>query len=428
MIVLDSTIVNVALTSIRADLHLSSRSLAWVVNGYMIPYGGFLLLGGRLGDYYGRRFLFMAGVALFAAASLLCGLAGSAVILVTGRIIQGLGAAVVLAVALSLILRQFQDAAERTKAIGVFSFACACGGSAGLLLGGVLTASLGWRWIFLVNVPIAAAVCVLCWALTSVDEDAHAESGLNSPGAVAVTGALLLAAYGIARVSESGWGSDEVLIPMLGALCLLCCFSWIEWRARQPLIPRGLLNNRYFPPALLAGVLWAAAQAMWFYLSSLYLQDVLRFDALEVGLTFLPFSLMIGVLSCGVSTSLIERFGVRLPFCTGVLCCVVGLLSFSRLPGMASVWVDLMPGIVLVGIGSGVAYNPLVLGAVRGLGEAEYGAASGVLNSCFAMGSALSIAFFSSFGGYQASFRVGAALAGTAAVLGVTLPRGAARG
>jgi EmrB/QacA subfamily drug resistance transporter len=444
MILLDGTIVNVALASIKVDLGIPEQSLVWVVSGYLIPYGGCLLLGGRLGDCYGRRSMFLGGVALFSCASLVCGLAGTEAILVAARALQGLGAAVVLAVGFSLILSQFEEPSERIRAMAIYSLACASGGGVGVMLGGLLTQALGWRWIFFVNVPVGAAVCILFAILVPrpIPGASGPSSRLDIGGAITITGSLVLAAYAALTFPQVGKVSPAIALAVLAAGTLLLLFTLIEASVRTPLIPLQFFSNKAFSLALLAGVLWAAAQQAWFYLCALYLHQVLGYGPLAVGLAFLPVNGLIGILASGACVRLIMRWDLRVPIFLGLLLCASGLLWFSRTPLEASFVSGVLPGMVLIGLGTGLAYNPLVISAVRGVGQSDYGAASGVLNSAFVMTAAVSIAFLASLAssgtnrllaaatplpsalnsGYHLSFEVGAALASVAAIVSTLLP------
>src|SRR5918999_4100286 len=291
MIVLDSTIVNVALPSIRDDLEFSETSLAWVVNAYLLTFGGFLLLGGRLGDLFGHRRLFLSGISLFTAASFACGFANSQETLIVARAVQGLGGAVVSAVALSLVMTLFTEPAERAKAMGVFGFVAAGGGSIGVLAGGVITNALDWHWIFLVNLPVGVAVVALSLVLLPSGRGPAAARSLDIAGAVTVTASLMLAVYAIVNGNEVGWTSGRTLGPLAAAAVLLAVFLSIEARVRSPLMPLGLFRLRNVATANVVGVLWAAAMFAWFFLSALYLQLVLGYSPLEVGLAFLPGNL-----------------------------------------------------------------------------------------------------------------------------------------
>ena len=443
MIVLDVTIVGVALPSIRTDLGFSESSLAWVVNGYLIVFGGFLLLGGRLGDLFGHRRLFLIGISLFTAASLACGLSTSQGMLVTARSIQGLGAAIVSAVALSLMLMLFTEPAERAKAMGIFGFVASGGGSLGVLLGGILTDVLDWHWIFLVNVPIGVAVVVLSLRLIPGERAPAAEQRLDLAGAVTVTVSLMLAVYAIVNGNEVGWLTLRT-IGLLGvAAAIFGVFLAIEARIPAPLVPLWLFKLRNLSFANVVGVLWAAAMFAWFFLSALYLQLVLGYSPLEVGLAFLPGNLIMGALSIAVSARLVMRYGVRLPLSAGLGVAAIGLLLFARAPVDGNYVVDVLPSMILLGLGAGIAFNPVLFAAMSDVAPTEAGLASGVVNTAFMMGGALGLAVLASLaaartetladagdgplvsltGGYHAAFLVGALFALGAAVIGGTFLR-----
>ena len=443
MIVLDTTIVNVALPSIREDLGFSQTSLAWVVNAYLLTFGGFLLLGGRLGDLFGHRRLFLSGIALFTLASLACGLATSRAFLVTARAIQGLGGAVVSAVSLSLMMSLFTEPAERAKAMGVFGFVAAGGGSIGVLLGGILTDVLDWHWIFLVNVPIGVAVCAVSLRLLPAGRGASAHGRLDVAGAVTVTGALMLAVYAIVNGNQAGWTSGRTVGLLAAAAALLSLFLGIEARVRSPLMPLGLFRLRNVATANVVGVLWAAAMFAWFFLSALYLQLVLGYSPLQVGLAFLPANLIMGAFSLGLSAKLVMRFGIRRPLGVGLSLAALGLLLFVRAPVDGSFAADVLPSMVLLGFGAGIAFNPLLLAAMSDVAPGEAGLASGVVNTAFMMGGALGLAVLASLaasrtdsllasgedplfalnGGYHVAFLAGAVFAVAAATLGTVLLR-----
>jgi EmrB/QacA subfamily drug resistance transporter len=392
MIVLDTTIVNVALPSIRTDLGFSQTSLAWVVNAYLLTFGGFLLLGGRLGDLFGHRRLFLIGIALFTTASLACGLAGSQRLLEGARAVQGLGGAVVSAVAFSLIMTLFTEPAERAKAMGVFGFVMAGGGSIGVLLGGILTNSLDWHWIFLVNLPIGVVVFALSLRLLPTGHGKRESGRVDVAGAVTVTAALMLAVYAIVNGNQAGWSSDRTLGLLGGAVALLALFIAIEARVGSPLVPLGLFRLRNVATSNVVGVLWAAAMFAWVFLSALYLQLVLGYSPLQVGLAFLPANLIMGAFSLGLSAKLVMRFGLRPPLATGLLLAAVGLLLFARAPVNGSFVVDVLPSMILLGFGAGIAFNPMLLAAMSDVGPEESGLASGVVNTAFMMGGALGLA------------------------------------
>jgi EmrB/QacA subfamily drug resistance transporter len=443
MIVLDVTIVGVALPSIREDLGFSQSSLAWVANAYLLTFGGFLLLAGRLGDLFGQRRLFLIGIALFTTASLACGFATTQGMLVGARAIQGLGGAVVSAVALSLIVTLFTEPAERASAMGVFGFVAAGGGTIGVLLGGILTDALSWHWIFLVNVPIGIAVFGLSLFILPPGDRQASEGRLDVVGAVTVTASLMLAVYAIVNGNEVGWTSARTLGLMTVSATLLGAFLLIEARVGSPLVPLGLFRRRNIAISNVVGVLWAAAMFAWFFLSALYLQLVLGYSPLEVGLAFLPANLIMAVFSLGLSAKLIMRFGIRLPLGTGLLLAAVGLALFARAPVDGSFAIDVLPSMILLGVGAGMAFNPVLLAAMNDVSPSEAGLASGVVNTSFMMGGALGLAVLASLaasrtdsllasgeehlsaltGGYHLAFLVGAIFALSAALLGAGLLR-----
>jgi EmrB/QacA subfamily drug resistance transporter len=443
MIVLDVTIVGVALPSIREDLGFSESSLAWIANAYLLTFGGFLLLAGRLGDLFGHRRLFLVGIAVFGLASLGCGFATSQAMLVGARAVQGLGGAVVSAVALSLIVTLFSEPAERAKAMGFFGFVSAGGGTIGVLLGGILTDALNWHWIFLVNVPIGAAVLIFARKVLPSHQTGPVSRRLDVAGAVTVTASLMLAVYAIVNGNEAGWTSVRTLGLLTVAAALLGVFLAIEVKTSAPLVPLGLFRKRRVSAANVVGVLWAAAMFAWFFLAALYLQLVLGYSPLEVGLAFVPANLIMALLSLGLSAKLVLRFGTRAPLATGLLLATAGLALFARAPVDGTFVVDVLPSMVLLGLGAGMALNPLLLAAMSDVDESDAGLASGVVNTSFMMGGALGLAILASLaasrtgsllgsgddqlaalaGGYHAAFLVGAFFAAAAAVLSALLLR-----
>ena len=442
MIVLDTTIVNVALPSIRADLGFTETSLVWVINAYMLTFGGFLLLGGRLGDLYGHRKLFLGGIALFTLASLACGLANSQLLLVCARAVQGLGGAVVNAVSLSLIMSLFTETSDRAKAMGVFGFVSAGGGTLGVMLGGVLTNLLSWHWIFLVNLPIGIAVYALSVALLpSARGRAHGER-LDVAGAVTITASLMLAVYAVVNGNEAGWTSLQTLGLLFVALALLAVFLGIEARVKHPLMPLSLFRLRNVATANVVGVLWAAAMFAWFFISALYLQRVLGYGPLQVGLAFLPASLIMAFFSLSLSARAVMRFGLRLPLTAGLFVAACGLALFARAPVNGSFLFDVLPAMVLCGVGAGFVFNPILLAAMNDVAPSDSGLASGVVNTSFMMGGALGLAVLASLAaarsdairasestatalnsGYHTAFLFGAILAAVAGGLGGLLLR-----
>jgi len=446
MIVLDSTIVNVALPSIRDDLGFSETSLAWVVNAYLLTFGGFLLLGGRLGDLYGHRRLFIGGITLFTLASLACGLAGSQGVLVGARAVQGLGGAVVSAVALSLLMLLFTEHGERAKAMGVFGFVLSGGGTAGVLLGGILTDLLSWHWIFLVNVPIGIGVVLLSRSLLP-EEHLHPATGrLDVAGAVSVTGALMLAVYAIVNGNAKGWTSAQTLGLLGGAVALLVAFVVVEARAGSPLVRLGLLRLRNFATANALGILMAAGLFATFFFSALYLQLILGYSPLKVGLAYLPSTVVWGASSLMLSDKAVMRFGIKPPLVGGLLIMAAGVLLLARAPVGGSYAIDILPTMLLQGFGAGIGFNPILLAAMGDVGPEEAGLASGVVNTAFMMGGALGLAILAALadsrtgslagsghdhlealnGGYHLAFLVGAVFAIAAALVGAALLRPAA--
>ena len=443
MIVLDATIVNVALPSIRTDLGFSETSLAWVVNAYLITFGGFLLLGGRLGDLFGHRRLFLIGLTLFTLASLACGLVTSQAFLVGARAVQGLGGAIVSVVALSLTMIMFTEPAERAKAMGIFGFVLSGGGTAGVLLGGVLTDLLSWQWIFLVNVPVGAAVIALSLVLLPGGRGAAPDSRLDVGGAVTVTASLVVAVYAIVNGNETGWTSRETVGLLAVAAALLAAFLAIEARATAPLVPLGLFRLRNFSTANAVGVLMAGGMFATFFLSALYLQQVLGYTPLEVGLAYLPSTVLWGAVSFGLSDKLVIRFGIKPPLVAGLALMAAGIVLFARAPVDGNFAVDVLPAMLLQGLGAGIGFNPILLAAMSDVAPSESGLASGVVNTAFMMGGALGLAVLASLaasrtdallasgdgrlvaltGGYHVAFLVGAAFAVAAAVLGGLLLR-----
>jgi EmrB/QacA subfamily drug resistance transporter len=443
MIVLDGTIVNVALPSIRDDLGFSQTSLAWVVNAYLLTFGGFLLLGGRLGDLFGHRRLFLIGIALFTFASLACGVANSQEFLVIARAVQGIGGAVVSAVALSLLMTLFTEQADRAKAMGVFGFVLSGGGVIGVLAGGVLTDVLNWHWIFLVNLPVGVAVYILSLRLLPKQNGFAATGRVDVAGAITVTTALILAVYAIINGNENGWGSGETLGVLAVSVALLAIFLAIEARISSPLMPLGLFRNRNVSTANVLGVLMAAGMFAYFFFSALYLQLVLEYTPLEVGLAYLPGTIVWGAASFLLSERLVMRLGIKTPLLTGLALMAFALVLLARVPVDGNWAIDILPATVFVGLGAGIAFNPLLLAAMSGVAPDQAGLASGVVNTAFMMGGAVGLAALASLAdrrtdtllasgdgsfaalnsGYHAAFLVGAVFIVASALVGATLLR-----
>jgi EmrB/QacA subfamily drug resistance transporter len=447
MIVLDATIVNVALPSIQDDLGFSQSSLAWVINAYLIAFGGLLLLAGRLGDLIGRRDVFLSGLALFTVASLVCGLAQSEAMLIGARFVQGVGGAMTSAVILGMIVTMFPEPGEQAKAIGVYSFVASAGGSVGLLLGGVLTETISWHWIFFVNLPIAVLTGLFSLRLLSRDEGAGLSRGADVPGALLIVGALMVGVYAIVEASNYGWGSLHTLGFGAGAVALLGAFVAREATASTPLVPLGILRSRNLSGANAIQALMVAGMFGLFFLGALYLQRVLDFDSLEVGLGFLPVTAIIGVLSLGFSAKLNLRFGPRATLLPGLASIAAGLLLMSQVAVDGSYFSEVLPAMVLMGIGAGLAFPSIMTLAMGGVRPEEAGLASGLVNTTLQVGGAIGLAVLATLatnrtgsllaggdsnaealtGGYQLAFIVGAGLLVIAiAVAALVLRPGAA--
>jgi EmrB/QacA subfamily drug resistance transporter len=444
MIVLDTTIVNVALGFIQRDLGFQEAQLAWVINAYMLTFGGFLLLGGRLGDLYGPRRLFLLGLAAFTLASVACGMASTREMLIVARALQGVGGAVVSAVSLSLIMDLFREPMERAKAMGFFGFVASGGGAIGGPLGGILTEAFGWNSIFLVNVPIGIAVAIATVVLLPAAPGHASGQRLDVAGALTVTAALVLAVFAVVNGNQAGWTSWPIVGLLALSASLLALFVAIESKVKDPLVPLAVFRIRTVAAANVMGVLWAAAMFAWFVLSALYMQLVLGLDALKVGLAFLPANLLMAIFSVGLSARLVNRFGIRKPLVAGLALAGTGLLYFARAPVDGSLWIDVVPGMVLLGLGAGMAFNPMLLAAMSDVKSSESGLASGIVNTSFMMGGALGLAVLASLaaartaslaeggagpmaalnGGYQAAFLAGAVFAGVGALVGAFALRG----
>jgi EmrB/QacA subfamily drug resistance transporter len=430
MIILDQTIVNVALPSIQSDLDFSQSSLAWVVNAYLIAFGGLLLLAGRLGDLIGRRQIFLTGLTVFTVASLVCGIAQSQAVLIAARFVQGAGGAMTSAVILGMIVTMFPRPDERARAIGVYAFVASAGASIGLLLGGVLTEALNWHWIFYVNLPIGVATGLTALRLLERDEGIGLEKGADAPGALLIVGALMLAVYTIVGASDHGWGSAHTLVLGAVSLGLLGAFVAREATAREPLVPLRIFRSRIVTASNLVQALMVAGLFGMFFLGALYLQRVLGYSPIEVGLAFLPVALGIGILSLGFSARLINRFGAAQTLLPGLVLIAVGLVLFQRAPVDGDYLRDLLAVMVLLGIGAGLAFPALMTLAMSGATAEDSGLASGLVNTTQQVGGALGLAVLATLsttrtaslrdggeatasaltGGYHLAFAIGAIL------------------
>ena len=434
MIVLDATIVNVALPSIQSDLSFSQATLAWVVNAYLIAFGGLLLLSGRLGDLIGRRRVFLVGLAVFTAASLLCAVAQSQGLLIGARFVQGVGGALTSAVILGMIVTMFPEPREQAKAIGVYSFVASSGGSIGLLGGGILTEAINWHWIFFVNLPIGIGTALLALRLVERDEGIGLGQGADVPGALLITGALMLLVYTILEVGDYGWGSLHTL--GLGGVSLVLLFAFLARQARipNPLMPLRLFRSRNMTGANVVQALFVAGMYGMFFLGALYLQRVLGYDALEVGLAFLPVTLVIGTLSLGFSERLNMRFGPKATLLPGLVLIAAGLAWFSRAPLDATYVIDTLPAMLLLGLGAGISFPSLMTLSMSGATRSDAGLASGLVNTSLQVGGAIGLAVLATLattrtenlleggdsaasaltGGYQLAFLIGVGLVAAA--------------
>jgi EmrB/QacA subfamily drug resistance transporter len=441
MIVLDQTIVNVALPSIQTDLGFSQSALAWVVNAYLIAFGGLLLLAGRLGDLIGRRRVFLAGLTVFTLASLACGLADSRSMLIGARFVQGVGGALTSAVILGMIVTMFQRPAERAQALGVYSFVAAAGGAIGLLAGGVLTQAINWHWIFFVNLPIGVATGILTTRLLPNDTGIGLDKGADAPGAVLIVAALMLVVYAIVETSDYGWGSTRTLTLGAAGIALLAAFVARQARAANPLVPLRVFASRAVSIAnLMFGLVVAGVFGM-FFMGALYLQRVLHYDAIEVGLAFLPVAIGIAALALGLAAKLIIRFGAKPTLIGGLILVVTGLLLFRRAPANADYPADILPAMVSIGVGAGLVFPSVVTVAMSAATPEDSGLASGLVNTTRQVGGVLGIAVLATLasahsdalrshgaaasvallGGYRLAFTIAAALVLGAIAVGLLL-------
>ena len=442
MIVLDVTVVNVALPSIQDDLGFSQSSLAWVVNAYMISFGGLLLLAGRFGDILGRKNVFLAGLGVFTVASYLCGVAHTQELLVAARFVQGVGGAMTSAVILGMIVTMFPEPREQAKAIGAYAFVASAGGSVGLLAGGVLTQSINWHWIFFVNIPIGIATAVLAWRLLGGDKGIGFGEGADVLGAVLITTSLLLGVYTIVKpAADYGWGSGRTIGLGAVSLMLLVAFVVREARASNPLMPLGIFRSRNVSGANVIQVLLVAGMFGMFFLGALYLQRVLGYDAMEIGLAFLPATIVMGALSLRYSERLIMRFGARTMLFPGLVLIGVALALFAQAPVDGSYARHVLPVMILLGFGAGVSFPALMTLAMSGATQSDAGLASGLVNTTAQVGGALGLAVLATLSttrseglvengeftaaaltqGYQLAFWIGAGLVVVAVAVAVAV-------
>ncbi len=417
VIVIDASIVNVALPSIGAHLHFARADLSWVVNAYVLTFGGFLLLGGRMADLLGRRRMFMLGLVVFSLASFAGGIAQSEGWLIAARAVQGLGAAIVSPAALSIITVTFAEGAERNRALGIWGAVAGAGGAAGVLLGGILTSGLSWRWVLFVNVPIGLIAALLA---PRTLRESRAEDGTTTfdlPGAVTVTAGLSLLVYAVVDTVNSGWGSTATLLRLAGAAVLLIAFLVIERRSRQPLMPFSIFRLRTLRGANIVGLLIGMSLFSMFFFISLYLQDVLHYSPIKTGISYLPLAVGI-IVSAGAASQLVTRVGFKPPLIAGMLLIAGGLLWFSQVPGTGgSFAADVLGPSLLAAVGLGFSFVPVTIAAVTGTKPHEAGLASGLINTSEQVGGALGLAILATIANSRTQSLLQAGVHSTALVL-----------
>jgi EmrB/QacA subfamily drug resistance transporter len=443
MIVIDATIVNVALPSIQDDLGFSQSNLAWVVNAYLIAFGGLLLLAGRIGDLIGQRRVFLIGLAIFTAASLLCALAQSQGLLIGARFVQGVGGALSSAVILGMIVTMFPEPRDQAKAIGVYGFVASAGGSIGLLAGGALTEAINWHWIFFINVPIGIATAVLAVRLVEDHEGIGLGEGADIFGAVLLTSGLMLGVYTILGVEEHGWGATQTLVLGAVSIALQAAFLWRQARISNPLMPLRLFRSPNVAGANVVQALLVAGMFGMFFLGALYMQRILGYNPLGVGLAFLPATLAMGTMSLRFSDRLTMRFGPKATLIPSLVLIGAGLLLFARTPVDGTYALDLMPAMILLGLGAGLGFPSLMTLAMSGATRSDSGLASGLVNTSIQVGGAIGLAVLATLAtertdalraggesalsalnsGYHLAYLIGAALVALAVVIAVVVLR-----
>jgi EmrB/QacA subfamily drug resistance transporter len=443
MIVLDATIVNVALPSIKDDLGFSQSTLAWVVNAYLIAFGGLLLLAGRLGDLLGQRRIFLIGLAVFTLASLVCAVAVNQGMLIAARFVQGAGGAIASAVILGMIVTMFPEPREQAKAIGVYSFVASAGASIGLLAGGILTEAINWHWIFVINLPVGIAIALLTVRLVEDRKGIGFAAGADIPGAVLITAGVMLGVYTLLEAGEQGWGSTQTLGLGAVSLALLAAFVGRQARIANPLMPLRLFRSRNVAGANIVMALLVVGFFGMFFLGALYLQGILGYTALEVGLAFLPACIVMGTLSLGYAEKLIMGVGPRPALIAGLIAATAGLLLFARAPVDGTWAIDVLPVMLLLGLGAGLAFPALMTLAMSGATQSDAGLASGLINTTVQVGGAIGLAVLATLAtertdglladgvatasalnsGYHLAYLIGAALTGLAVIAAIVILR-----
>jgi EmrB/QacA subfamily drug resistance transporter len=450
MVVLDVAIVNVALPSIQRGLHFSEQNLLWVLNAYTLLFGGFLMLGGRVADKLGRRRVFMFGVALFSLASLFCGLSTSSGWLVVARAVQGLGAAIASPAALSILTVTFAEGRERNTALSIWGAIAGAGGAFGVLMGGIITQEIGWRWIFFVNVPIGAIVLLATPFVLAASRPDAERRGFDIPGAVAVTTSLLLLVFALVKSTDWGWGSARLIGVLVASALLMVAFVVIERRTRRPLVPLTIFRNRSLTFSNIVSLTLGASIFSMFYFLSLYMQQVLGYSALRTGVGYLSIAVTI-IVAAGMAQALVARFGVRTVLAVGMILAAGGLIYFTQISVHGTYVGTLLPGFILAGVGLGLSFVPVTIGAVSGVRGSEAGVASGLVNTTQQIGGALGVAVLSTVAvsaanrfvaanptaphvaqaglthGFSLAFAVGAVLAGLGALVAIFGVPGGAR-
>src|ERR671914_1430274 len=441
MIVLDATIVNVALPTIQDDLGFAQNDLAWVVNAYLIAFGGLLLLAGRIGDLIGQRRIFLVGLGVFTGASLLCALAQSQGLLIGARFVQGVGGALTSAVILGMIVTMFPEPREQAKAIGIYTFVAVAGGSIGLLLGGVLTETLNWHWIFFVNLPIGLVTALFAIRLVPDREGIGLTAGADLPGAALLTGGLMLGVYTIRGVAEEGWGSTQTLALGGVSIGLLAAFVAGQARVANPLMPLRLFRSRNVAGANLVQALLVVGMFGMFFLGALYMQRILGYDALEVGLAFLPWTIVMGTMSFRFTAVLTMRFGPKATLVPALVLIAAGMVYFARTPVDGVYAIDILPAMIVMGLGTGLGFPSLMMLAMSGATERDAGLASGLVNTTVQVSGAVGLAVLATLAterteglvadgegaasalnaGYHVAYLIGAVLVGVAIVVAVTV-------